>query len=796
MRVTILVFWCALVPVSVALAQTETPVSSAQPATTGAHRYAVTLLSSFEPIADALLPTEFKQHHVYRTQSVVFGKTIYFVRLGFFATSSEATTMRNTQLARYPGAFMTQVTEEEYRTVVPSMTRLEKPAAKPKAPPAPPNEEIFVVTLSASQTQAPTPAGPLPAQLKGKRFYLRDTVQNDGTLRSLQLGFFTSAAEAEMAKTLLLATYPEAVVRPASKQERSESARTLLAIPNTTAEKVTSPANVTLPAVAVSGDLEKKAGELLEQARAALTRGDNAAAIQILNQLLQLPPNSNSVVAQELIGLAHERNGEISLAKREYNLCLQLYPDWTGADRVRQRLADLDTTPTKPILTTPKAKAVSISTAYGSFSQYYYRGNSHVETTPTTPSPTPQPALDLVDQSSLITNVDLTGRIRSGDYDNRVVLRDSYTLNFLEDRPNTNRLYDAYAEIRNIPHDYSGRLGRQPGNSGGVLGRFDGITAGYNFLPKWRINVVAGEPVDFHPINSTKQFWGTSLDVGTFAEHWNGSGYYINQTVDGILDRQAVGAELRYFNLGSSLMTLLDYDLSYSTLNIGLLQGNLQVGSKTNLNLLIDHRMAPVLQTSNAVIGEVDTSIKSQLLTLTEDQLRAQAEARTPTSDLVMIGATYNFNPTWQLGGDIKRYNISGTPASGTLPATPGTGDIYVYTVQGIGTGLLTRRDVSVLSLSHLNGELYTGNSIAFSNRTLYQDKWSFDLSLTYYMQHFSNVETDLTRLTPAVRVSYRWRERITFEGEVGVEKNKETGSADTIDTNRYFYTLGYRWDF
>jgi maltoporin len=101
-----------------------------------------------------------------------------------------------------------------------------------------------------------------------------------------------------------------------------------------------------------------------------------------------------------------------------------------------------------------------------------------------------------------------------------------------------------------------------------------------------------------------------------------------------------------------------------------------------------------------------------------------------------------------------------------------------------------------VLSLSHLNGELYTGNSIAFSNRTLYQDKWSFDLSLTYYMQHFSNVETDLTRLTPAVRVSYRWRERITFEGEVGVEKNKETGSADTIDTNRYFYTLGYRWDF
>jgi len=320
---------------------------------------------------------------------------------------------------------------------------------------------------------------------------------------------------------------------------------------------------------------------------------------------------------------------------------------------------------------------VSISTAYGSLSQYYYRGNSRVETTETPlvgPTLT-QPAFTALDQSALITNIDLTGRFRSGDYDNRVVIRDNYTMNFLENTENVNRLYAAYAEVRNKLHDYSGRLGRQPGNSAGVLGRFDGISMGYSFLPKWRINVVAGEPADFNPINSDKQFWGTSLDVGTFAEHWNGSAYYIGQTVDGIIDRQAVGTELRYFDPRSSLLSLVDYDVSYGVLNIALLQGTLQVGSKTSLNLLIDHRKAPVLQTSNAVIGETDTSIHSQLLTLSEDQLRAQAEARTPTADLIMIGATHNFNPTWQLGGDIKRYNISGTPASGALrpPRTPAT---------------------------------------------------------------------------------------------------------------------------
>jgi len=307
--------------------------------------------------------------------------------------------------------------------------------------------------------------------------------------------------------------------------------------------------------------------------------------------------------------------------------------------------------------------------------------------------------------------------------------------------------------------------------------------------------VVAGEPAEFNPINSDKQFWGTSLDAGTFAEHWNGSAYYFNQTIDGIVDRQAAGAELRYFDPRSSMLSLVDYDLSYGALNIALLQGTLQVGKKTTLNLLIDHRKAPVLQTSNAVIGETDTSISSQLLTLSEDQLRTQAEARTPTADLILIGATHNFSPTWQLGGDIKRYNISGTPASGALPASPGTGDVYVYTLQGIGTGLLTKRDVSVLSLSYLNGEAYDGESISFNNRTLFQEKWSFDLSLVYYLQKDS-LGTDLTRLTPIVRVGYRWRDKVTFEFEAGMEKGQTTSSTQTEDLSRNFYTLGYRWDF
>ena len=160
MFVPILVFLSALVPVSATLAQTEAAAAPAStPAATGTRHYAVTLLSSFEPIPDALLPTDFKEHRVYRTQSVVFGKTIYFARLGFFATPAAATTMRDGLVARYPGAFMTAVLAEEFKAASPTQTRAEKPAARPATQPAPPRKELYVVTLAASKTRAPTPAG-------------------------------------------------------------------------------------------------------------------------------------------------------------------------------------------------------------------------------------------------------------------------------------------------------------------------------------------------------------------------------------------------------------------------------------------------------------------------------------------------------------------------------------------------------------------------------------------------------------------------------------------------------------
>lgn len=782
------------------------------------HHYAVTLLSSFEPIPDALLPTDLKGHRVYRTQSEVFGKTIYFVRLGFFTTPDEATTVRDGLAARYPGAFMTEVTAEEFSTASPRQAWDKTPAAQQTPQPAPSREEFYIVTLASSRLQAPAPAAVLPEELKHKRLYLRDTEQNGTTLHSLQLGFFVTAAEAEAAARLLISTYPEVKVHTASRREQEESARTLVALPGVNIAVIPEPVKAALPVTAVSGTVESQASVLIEQGRAALTRGDNTAAIQNLSKLLRLPPNSHSQDAQELVGLAHERQNEIAAAKQEYNLYLRLYPEGPGADRIRQRLAVLESPATPAPLKKPERRETSVASTHGSLSQYYYYGQSSIDSATTVLGPATNTSFSSTDQSALYNNLDLRGRYNSGNWDNRVVVRDTYVASFQDNVDSYNRLYSAYYEATNKVDEYSGRFGRQPGTSGGVLGRFDGATLGYNILPKWRVNVVAGIPVEFYPVNYSKQFWGTSLDIGLFANHWNGSLYYIQQTVDGIADRQAIGTELRYFDPKGSALLYVDYDTLFGELNIATFQSTWLSSPSTTWNALLDHRLAPTLMTSNALFGAPSGStIQSLLTTMTEAQLRDQAIANTPTFDTYMLGVSHNLNTTWQVGGDVKRFNLSAPPSSPTITTILGAGATMAYTLQTIANGLFRQRDLSVLSLSHLDGETYTGESLAITHRMLFQDRWTLDLALSYYLQQGSplqsivgidthSIQTDSNRITPMVRIGYRWRKNMTFETEFGIEKStnhvEDTnitagGTAVTDqDTSHQFFMLGYRWDF
>ncbi len=810
--------------------------------------FVVTLRSSFTPISDKQAKRDFPDSPVYLLQSQAFGKTVYLLRLGFFVNYADAMAFRERVLTKYPAALVTEILGNEYTTIHrayaasrPAAPTLEAKKIEPKPePPALPTsapvpmvpsinvsafspKALYAIQLEESDQVISAVQISLPASLRNYRLYVTQTRDKNKARYQLKLGFFEKEQDVYAARKQLKAAYPSTTVTRITLNEQKDSVRTALSmlailppviaqvpktLPRTVAKIPVPPSSLTTVApiaspsvtTAAATSYDHDALELMDKSRAALARGDNVAAITMLDKLLRLPPNRYSQDAQEFIGLARQRGGEITAARQEYELYLRLYPTGEGSDRVRQRIAELDatiTTPPPPALKAATPHMVAQSTIVGNFSQHFYHGASKLDSTTVTPTANTQnqASLTQTDQSSLVTDLNFMQRYRSEDYDNRMVIRDTYTRNFLQGQDNTNRPSAIYYELKDRKLDYSARIGRQPGGSGGVLGRFDGLLAGYNFTPRWRVNAVGGVPTDI-TYDSSLKFYGASIDIGPYAEHWGGSLYTVEQQVDGVTDRHAVGTELRYFRQTFNLYGLFDYDTEFKTSNITLVQGNWTAASGTTAHILFDRRKTPSLELVNSLIGEADTSIKSQLQTKTYEQLKQQALNLTSTTDLHSVGVSQPLTTRWQAGIDVQSAHTSSTVGSPNQPPQPDTGTIYTYTGILIGTGLFTSRDVNVMSISRINGPTSIGNSYSLTNRLLWGPSWSLDTTLSWYKQHDSSTDTDVDRFAPSLRPSYKWKHDITFEAEFGEEHTTTKGPTAEDKVTRRYWSLGYRWDF
>jgi len=544
-------------------------------------------------------------------------------------------------------------------------------------------------------------------------------------------------------------------------------------------------------------DINQQAAALMLIGRNALAASDNFAAIDAFNKLLLLPPNNYTQDGQEWVGVARERAGQLDKAKLEYELYLKLYTSGDDNARVKIRLARLGSKP-EAVSSTPAERAqkkkVRQTLSYGSLSMHYYHGASKVDSVVPFNNTLNQSSFSAVDQSALLTSVDLTGRFISEEYDNRIVFRDTAYSNYLPGQSSKNRLNSAYFEVKNRMSDYSARIGRQSSSGAGVMGRFDGASAGFGVSSSMRVNAVAGQLSDF-TLGSKPVFYGASLDMGAVTL------YAINQTVDGVLDRRAVGTEIRYFEPTKTAFALLDYDTSYSTLNTAMVQGTLTPRPDRTYNVLLDHRRAPYMSTRNALNGAATTSIEELLQAMTESDLRSLALARTGASNLAQLGVTQQISEKWQLGGDIRVSNYEGLPASGTtaltgqLPETPGTGNQWAVSPQLIGNNLYSSRDITVFSLSYLSGPLYRGQSFYVYSRAMLTDKWSVDAALQYYRQNYDS-GMSMNRIMPMLRTAYQFKQSLSFDLEAGLERSHTEMGDQTSDVQRQFYSLGFRWDF
>jgi len=687
-------------------------------------------------------------------------------------------------------------------------------AAHAQSPP------LHVVVLATVPSVAQQPAAALPQALRGNALYWRVLRSPNAVSYQLCLGFFQTRDQAEGAKRQLAASFPDARVIQVDAQERAnlqKATRAAAAAPAPSAPPEATPrAPVAAPVVAPVAPprrsspapveappalAEAPAGSpeaLMAEGRGAIVREDYAAAVRAFTRLLALPENTLTRDAQEFLALSYERRGDTGRAKSEYENYLQRYPDGEDSVRVRQRLASLATAAPQgePLRAPVEAKPGLRSFTVGSFSQFYYRGNSKIDSQQTVANTPDRVTLSLTDQSSLITALDLSTRFSDDTHDNRIVFRDVNSRNYLEGQKNANLLNSAYYEYKYKPADLSARVGRQPSYGGGILGRFDGLLLGYGLAPRTRLNVVAGTPVEQgFTIDSTRRFYGASAELGPFDQHWTGNVYVLQQSVDSISDRQVAGTELRYFSQQGFFASLVDYDTLFRHLNIGTFQGNWTAPWKTTFNVLLDYRMSPLLQTTTAVIGEPTTSIQTLLNFYTEDELRARARALTAQTALALAGLTHPVTRVWQVGADVQVSRVSHTDGTNNFPATPGSGYITTVTGQAIATGLFAVRDISVAALSRVSADTYSGLAARITSRAPFGPYWTLDGALFWYGQDNDDGST-LQRISPVARLSYVWRNSMTLEAEFGIERTVARSAFAEEITLRRFFSLGYRWDF
>jgi hypothetical protein len=568
-----------------------------------------------------------------------------------------------------------------------------------------------------------------------------------------------------------------------------------------------------------SAEVQAKADALLAAAQAAIAQGNHAAALDALNDLLNLPPNRHTRMAQEMAGVARARSGDVARARIEFETYLQLYPQGDGSERVRRELAALPAAPVAEAKPAPGAE----TTVTGSTSMFIYGGNGQVRSQDFKDSPIaglPQVAGDPLLTSDkarqIINDVDLNWRQRDGERDMRFVLRDSYTNDLERGDKSRNRLSNLYFDYKSLTDGYGVRLGRQSPQGGGVMGRFDGVTASYLLRPKLKLGAVAGVPTDKF-FDSRRRFLGGSIDADGFIPNVGVGLYAIEQKIDGLVDRAAVGLEMRYFKGGASIFSQFDYDVPMKGLNIATVQGTLILDDNTVFNGLYDRRALSLLALGNSLtFGDpanpnvIYTRIAERLANTTVEALRDQIKRTTPFVTQAQLGATTPLNNTWQVGLSGQLTSIGAIPpvpeVLGFENGRPATGNIYTVSGQLIGLNLYSNRDTHVWSASSISSPTLKGTLLSYNLSSVAWEVWQFEPSLQYYRDRNPEGSTN-QRWTPGLRITFRGWQRWALESSITYEIGKASRvTPDPIDptltvttresSNRVNYSLGARYEF
>lgn len=622
---------------------------------------------------------------------------------------------------------------------------------------------------------------------KGKTLYIEKTTVKGKPWERLCVGFYPSRKQALSVQKKMQTIYPGAWLKQSSRKDiyKTVTAGSSSSIKRNKISRHKNTRNKTRLT-------DKQLDSLMKRAKQDFTRKKYASAIRLLTALVEAGEHKYTRDALERLGLARQRNGQTEHAAQIYDQYLKKYPTGSASDRVRQRLAGLLTAakgPRKKIQLQVVKEDQSEAFTSGNLSQFYRFNRATRDDTGS-----------LTTLSQLISFLDIERLQRSGNYDQRYRFIADQTHDFIDTRDKDEfRFIETYYEISSRKTGNSAKIGRQALRIGGILKRFDGLSAGYQFTPNMRLNVLGGLPVDTEnktSFNKNKTFYGFTFETGTFLEHWDMNLFFFDQDIDGLNDRTSLGTELRYNDSRKSIFGMVDYDTFYKVVDI----------LQFNANFLLDHgrtlymnaflRKAPILETSNALIGQPEQSIDELKQRLNIEQIYQLARDRTANSQTVTIGGSQPINEQFQASGDITLSKVGSTTTSGGVQATPDTGTDYFLSAQIVGNNLLLKRDTGVLGLRYNNTKPSNTLSLIANSRFPVTRDWRINPRLQLDYRQLTGGRTQ-KKYRFLLRTDYHYQNKVVFDFEIGYDATSDTNTnGETLGSNNLFFTLGYRWNF
>lgn len=600
----------------------------------------------------------------------------------------------------------------------------------------------------------------------------------------LRVGPFTSRREAERVLRVAARQYPRAWVGINDETSTTVEAVGTSALPPGADAGPTDPP---LP--------ETERRRLLRDAQAAMRQRRFPQAIELLTKLLRQPEFPDRQLAQELLGLAHQRAGQLAQAKAAYEEYLRRYPGGVAAPRIRNRLRTLASAGRGARASGDLGggdRELGWSVA-GTASQLFLGGRDHVDVGGT--------STDTTSVNVMLTDVDALARHRGFRYDFSGRVSGGYTHGLGSGGGSggagSGRVSAFYAELADRQRGLAGRFGRQSHAGDGILGIFDGAFVSWQWKPTLTLNVAGGLPADTarSGIDTGRQFLALSADFGPYEQAWDFGAFIVGQQISGNADRRAVGFETRYFVPGRTAVLLVDYDFGFQALNSAILMGNWALPARWVLAFDLDHRRTPVLMLRNAIIGQPVTDFSALESLFTPAEIEQLARDRTPVTDALSLSLSRPLSERWQMMLDAFAMRTGATPDSGGVVGMPSTGVDRSLQLQFSGSSLLRASDLHFFGARVQQSPDQRSAMLMWNARFPLAGAWRIGPRLRVERREDDVTQSTQMLYLPEVRLDWS-SQRSIFEFNAGGEIGEQQLPADTQRTRRLYFLLGYRLRF